>query len=117
MDVHSKIFLIMFDWAAKYPYRFLLCIFILAGWIYSPSFSFDFVNWDDYEYVVNNPLIRSLSLSNLQQISQSFIVGNYHPLTTLSLAVNYHFHGLNPLGYHATNLILHFIFNSDFHCQ
>src|ERR1051325_9147161 len=32
---------------------------------------------------------------------------NYHPLTILSLAVNYHFSKLAPYGYHLLNLILH----------
>src|SRR6186713_1933025 len=31
------------------------------------------------------------------------------PLVNLSLAINYAFGGLNPTGYHAVNLVIHFL--------
>ena len=33
----------------------------------------------------------------------------YRPLRTLSFAVDYAFYGLNPTGYHVTNLVLHIL--------
>ncbi len=67
----------------------------------------DFTNWDDPLYVVENDLIRSLSVGSVREIFSTFLVGNYHPLTVLSLAVDYAFYGLNPSGYHLTNILLH----------
>jgi tetratricopeptide (TPR) repeat protein len=40
-------------------------------------------------------------------IFSTFLVGNYHPLTVLSLALDYWVFGLNPSGFHLTNIIIH----------
>jgi tetratricopeptide (TPR) repeat protein len=37
----------------------------------------------------------------------TFFSGHYQPLSWLTLAINYHFWGLQPSGYHLTNLMLH----------
>lgn len=66
-----------------------------------------FTNWDDTLYVLQNPLLRDLSLDGLRDIFSTPVVSNYHPLTILTLAVNYQISGLEPLGYHLTNLLLH----------
>ncbi len=77
---------------------------------FSFSVKSDFVHWDDQVYVYNNPFIRSLSAHNLQMLLfHVTTAGNFHPLTMLSLAVNYHFSGLSPEGYHVTNIILHIL--------
>jgi tetratricopeptide (TPR) repeat protein len=36
-------------------------------------------------------------------------MGNWHPLTVLILAVEYHLFGMSPVGYHAVNLLLHLL--------
>lgn len=69
-----------------------------------------FVHWDDQVYVYDNPFIKNFSLPNLKMLLFHITTaGNYHPLTMLSLAVNYHFSGLSPFGYHLTNIALHII--------
>ncbi|HET9253171.1 MAG TPA: tetratricopeptide repeat protein [Candidatus Eisenbacteria bacterium] len=72
-----------------------------------PSLQNGFTNWDDPEYVLENPLVRDLSPSGLRAIATSFLDGNYHPLTVLSLALDYRFSGLDPSGYHRTNVAIH----------
>lgn len=67
----------------------------------------DFTNWDDPLYVVENELIRSVSARSVREIFTSFLVGNYHPLTVLSLALDYALFGLHPSGYHLTTILLH----------
>ena len=59
------------------------------------------------EYVLENPMVRDLSPSGLRAMATSFLDGNYHPLTVLSLAVDYRFGGLDPSGYHRTNVAVH----------
>lgn len=72
---------------------------------YLPTRHFDFVNWDDYEYVIDNDLIRSFDL-NL--FTGAFSTGRpWFPLTWISLAWDNQFWGLDPSGYHLTNIILH----------
>ena len=67
--------------------------------------------WDDQAYVTNNTLIKSLSPTSIAKIFKEDrgLYANYHPLTTLSLALNYHFSKEKPFGYHFTNLLLHIL--------
>ncbi len=89
----------------------LVFLFLLITFIaYLPSLSADFIpTWDDNIYITDNPLIRSLSLTNLKSIFTSNIGGSYVPLPLLTFAVEYNFWGLNPLPYHITNLLLHLL--------
>ncbi len=88
---------------------FLFLILILTSAAFLPSLKNGFVNWDDGAYVTENPLIKSLSWSSARKIFSSFHETNYHPLPLISYALEYHFFGLNPRAYHATNLILHLL--------
>jgi protein O-mannosyl-transferase len=59
--------------------------------VYLPVFK-NSANWDDDKYIVNNPVIRELSPSNIVNMfrgERSYFLGNYHPLTILSLAIDY----------------------------
>ena len=86
-------------------------ILVLTFLAFSPSLFNEFVNWDDYAYIVDNPIIRSLSAENIQFIfnTNTFVVGNYHPLTVLSYALEYSLFKLDPLYYHLDNIILHLL--------
>jgi tetratricopeptide (TPR) repeat protein len=83
-----------------------LFIFLFTFLVYTPALKNDFV-WDDVNYVSENTLIRSLNIHSLYRMLTSFHAGNWHPLTWLSLSLDYAFWGLDPLGYHLTNIILH----------
>ena len=72
-----------------------------------PCLKGGFFNWDDGEYVVSNPVIRSLAPANLGAAFSSFFVGHYQPLTILSYSLDHRLSGLNPFGYHLTNFLLH----------
>ena len=67
------------------------------------------ISWDDNRYVLDNPNIKALNLNSITQSFSIFYDGHYHPLTLLSLAIDYQLYDLNPRGYHVTNLILHLI--------
>lgn len=69
----------------------------------------DFVMWDDPAHIADNPDIRGLSLYNFYLFFTKEYVGMYHPLTTISFALEYHFFGLNPAPYHYTNLVFHLL--------
>ena len=68
-------------------------------------------SWDDHAYVTNNVLVKSLTPEGIIKIFKEDrgLYANYHPLTTLSLAVNYHFSKEEPFGYHLTNLLFHLL--------
>lgn len=87
------------------PKLFLLYLG-LAGLIYGNGLGSDFV-FDDQFYVVENHLIKSLSFHALWEMFSSFYIWDYLPLTIFSLSLDYWLYGLNPFGFHLTNLILH----------
>ena len=87
---------------------FIGAVLILTSIIFSPALKNDFTNWDDQVYVTENNTITSISLNNLNKFGES-VTGNYHPLTMLSLAIDYHFFKLNPFFYHLRNIIFHLI--------
>ncbi|MDG1895556.1 MAG: hypothetical protein P8J37_11655 [Fuerstiella sp.] len=84
-----------------------LVIAALAAFL--PSVWFDFVNWDDPAYVLHNDLITSWSPSNLWGVATETVTRNYAPLTILSLLIDHTLWGMNPSGYHATNVLLHIV--------
>lgn len=67
----------------------------------------EFLSWDDNVYVYENPLVRNLSWTGIQDIFRNFVMGNYHPLVILSYALEYSIVGIKPNLYHYTNLCLH----------
>jgi len=89
----------------------LLILCVLAGIaafaIYIPSFGNGFVTWDDTTYVVGNPNIRSLGWGFLRWAFSTPVSSNYHPLTMISLAIDYSLFGLNATGYHIHNTLWH----------
>lgn len=73
-----------------------------------PSLNNSIDIWDDQFYIINNDLIKNLSWEGIRNIfAFTPVVGNYHPLTVLSYAIEYHFFGLNPFIYHFDNILLH----------
>jgi len=61
--------------------------------------------WDDKTFIIDNYPIRHPLL--LFTISLKSISIGYRPLMLLSLALDYSIWGLNPAGFHLTNLLLH----------
>ena len=92
---------------SKLDWLILLSTLLISCGLYLVTFPREFTNWDDPEYIVNNPLIRSLSLQNLNKIITEPYFANYAPLTLLSYALDYSVWKLNPAGYHLHNLLLH----------
>jgi hypothetical protein len=84
-----------------------LTVFLACLLLYLPALRCGFVNFDDPEYILLNPVIRSLAPGNLAAMFSQPHVGWWMPLTWLSLAVDHHVWGENPVGYHLTNMLLH----------
>src|SRR5262250_1451644 len=61
----------------------------------------------DDAIVVDTAEIRQLDAANLGALATHFNHAHYVPLTLLSLAVDYRLWGLDPFGYHLTNIALH----------
>ncbi|MEI8202210.1 MAG: tetratricopeptide repeat protein [Bacteroidota bacterium] len=78
--------------------------------VFFPSLFNGFTNWDDPSYVTKNVFIRGFGIENWKAFFFSFHNGHYHPLTWISLAVDYAIGGNSPFVYHLGNLLLH-LFN------
>ncbi|GAB4483834.1 MAG: hypothetical protein OHK006_06260 [Thermodesulfovibrionales bacterium] len=83
------------------------CVSLAALAVFSPAIRYGFVNLDDPVYVVRNEHIRSLDLNLIEWSFTTLTGGNWHPLTWLSLALDYAIWGLNPMGFHLHNILLH----------
>ncbi len=57
--------------------------------------------------ITNNVQIRRIDWDSLRWMFTNFPTGNWIPLTWLSFALNYHWGGLDPRVFHATNVLLH----------
>jgi tetratricopeptide (TPR) repeat protein len=72
---------------------------------YQPVWHAGFI-WDDVEYITNNLTLHSLD--GLRQIwFEPGATVQYYPFTFTTFWVEYHLWGLNPLGYHLINVLLH----------
>ncbi len=92
----------------KKNYYWMIIFSVLLAFIaFAPVFKADFVNWDDPDYVGNNKAIQSLS--NFKEIVTTPVQGNYHPLTMLSLAMNYAISAKDAKSYHVVNVLLHLL--------
>ncbi|CAG1064630.1 hypothetical protein BAC1_00192 [uncultured bacterium] len=89
--------------------KFLLAsaIFLAVFVIYSPSLGNGFVNWDDPTYVYENKYLGLPAAALLKWAFTSFYFANWHPLTLVSLSVDYGISGLNPFTFHLTSVLLH----------
>lgn len=95
---------------ASLPHWALMGFIAIAVWIIlKPCLDNQFVGWDDPGYISNNPLIKSLSADGLRKIFSAPVMGNYHPLTILSYALEYSFVQLDPWLYHFDSLLLHVV--------
>jgi tetratricopeptide (TPR) repeat protein len=76
--------------------------------VYGQSIKYDFITTDDYLYVTNNPHVKAgLTCESVRWAFTSMEVSNWHPLTWISLMIDYRLSGMNPSSYHATNIVLH----------
>lgn len=85
-----------------------LAIAALTFVVYMQVLSHGFVQFDDTNYVTQNPVVQEgLTSHSVGWAFTSFQSANWHPLTWLSLMMDYRLSGLNPLCFHLTNLLLH----------
>ena len=78
--------------------------------LYSQVTHFDFINYDDTDYVSQNPHIQNgINIESITWAFTAFHAGNWHPLTWISHMLDYEIYGLDPGGHHLTSLIFHIL--------
>lgn len=85
---------------------FIYLIAVMVFACYLPTLNNGLV-WDDNNNFIKNSYYRGLSPSHLYWMFTTFHDANYHPLTWLTLGADYLLWGMNPAGYHLTNMMLH----------
>jgi len=70
-----------------------------------------FTNWDEEGYLDKDPFIRDVSWEGIKKMfaigRDSYVMGNYHPITVLSYAIEYSYVHLQPWLYHLDSLLIH----------
>jgi len=87
-----------------------LCVLISAfvAILYFNSLGNQFTNWDD-GMVYQNPQVRHLDWTGIKKIFTLEQGNTYQPVRVLSYAIDYKIWGLNPLGYHITNMLFYIL--------
>jgi tetratricopeptide (TPR) repeat protein len=92
-------------------YVFLIYVALALATVvaFEPVRHNEFVNYDDDEYVAENPDVAGgVSRESVVWAFKPH-VGNWHPLTWLSHMLDCELFGLEPLGHHLTNLLFHIV--------
>src|SRR4030095_10974875 len=89
--------------------RWILLVLIVSITFvtFLPTLGNDFVTWDDDDNLTENPFYRGLGWSELRWMWTTALMGHYIPLTWMTFGLDYLVWGMNPVGYHLTNLALH----------
>lgn len=96
------------SWQLDQKTKIILALIIGLTFVaFFPSMNNTFTNWDDQYYVTENTWITSFSGENLEHIFTETLMGNYHPITVLSLSFNHLISGTKPALYHLTNVLIH----------
>ena len=95
--------------AQKNQFRYVALALLIGTFAaYSFVLRAGFINYDDLDYVVNNEHLKGgLTGGNIAWAFNTGFASNWHPLTWISLMVDYQLYGLHAGGFHLTNLLLH----------
>jgi len=80
---------------------------LLALAVFFPVLQNRFVDWDDDVNILDNPYYRGLGWRQLRWMFTNLDMGHFQPLSWITLGLDYLSWGMNPFGYHLTNLLLH----------
>jgi len=76
--------------------------------LYWPVTHFPFINFDDDEYISDNPVTKAgLTWHGLLWAFNGIHVGNWHPVSWLSHMVDCQLFGVNAGGHHLVNVLFH----------
>ncbi len=89
----------------------ILCLLLVLATIalYNPVTRAPFLNYDDPVYVTENPQVRAGTHVEYSWLGRFALLRalDWHPMTWLSYALDSQIFGMNPVGYHTINVLLH----------
>lgn len=80
---------------------------VLVAVAFSPALENGFLDYDDNITITENVEFRGLSPSHLRWMATATVGGHWQPLAWLTLAADHAAWGMEPRGYHLTNLAWH----------
>ena len=81
---------------------------IITTVVYWPAVGFDYVNYDDPQFITTNPhVLGGLTWENVRWAFGTGMDGNWIPLTWLSYMLDMEWSGPTATGLHLTNILLH----------
>lgn len=90
----------------RYGLELALACLVIA--IYAQTAAFDFVSYDDIDYVSENPRI-ALTAENVRWALTSGHLCNWHPLTWISFMLDHAVFGIRPGAHHLVNVAIHLL--------
>ena len=88
----------------------IVCLLLVVATLafYNPIVRNQFIDYDDLSYIQKNfHVVGGLSWEDVKWSFTTSRDGNWHPITWLSHAMDCQIFGLNPVGHHYINLLLH----------
>jgi tetratricopeptide (TPR) repeat protein len=99
--------------SVHHRWKYLVIVVVSVLLVYGQTLRFGFVNYDDDELIYKNEKFLSEWSNVVTAFTAHAFIGAggesiyYRPLHVVTLITDYHLWGLNPFGYHLTNIILH----------
>ena len=91
-------------------YLVYLILVVINLVVYGQVYDFAFVNYDDSDYVTENPYTQApFALRSLRWAFTTGYFNNWHPATWLSHMLDYQLFGLAPGGHHVVSLFFHIL--------
>jgi len=85
-------------------------LIILCISVYYPILHFDFLSFDEEQYVTKNPMVQAgLTWEGFQWAFTTTEAGFWQPVVWLSHMLDCELFGMNPGGHHISNLLLHMV--------
>lgn len=102
IEKNEKIFLFLF----------ILIVFVFTYIIYYDSVFYGDSKFDDQVYLeyLRELFKNGVTITAISSIFSDFVNANWHPVTILSMAIDFIIGGDNPIYFHVTNTIIH-VFN------
>ncbi len=74
---------------------------------YSPAVYFEFLGFDDYAFILKNPVLKNTPAEAFLWGLQNTVMQNWIPLVLASFSLDYTLFGFSSVGFHFTNILIH----------
>jgi tetratricopeptide (TPR) repeat protein len=91
----------------QYYWLVLSLVAVVTFAAFVPALQNGFVDWDDDKNFINNASYRGLGWTQLKWMWTTTLLGHWVPVTWMSVGLDYLVWGMDPFGYHLTNVLLH----------